>query len=381
MSKPKPLPRPPVEIDRGWEHIIASIEEGVVAVDASGLVLLMNQAAEELTGCSLATSRRQHHSQVFHRNPWISELIEDIGRSHKGSIRAEGEIAGLWGKTAPVRASASPILDPDGRRSGAAVILQDLTLQRSLEADLHRAQSVAHLGAVVAGISHEIKNPLSGIRGAVQLLGAGLEPSARAQEYIHLVLREVDRLTQLLERLMRLGARGALEVSAVNIHRVVEHVLSLVEESARREEIRIVRFFDPSLPHVRGHEDSLIQVLLNLVQNALSALAALPPEASRQLRLATRMETSYHVAPSRAGEAGRARTRLLTVEVEDNGVGIPAEIQPNVFSPFFTTKPKGTGLGLAISHRIVTDHGGTIRFESAAGKTVFRVILPAWESS
>ena len=373
----KPFPLRAAEAEGRLEHIIESIEEGVVAVDREGIILVMNQAAENLTGCSGASARQQHHSQVFGRDPWIGDLLEEVARSDQGTMRSEGEISGLWGKTIPVRASASPLLDPSGWRTGTVLILQDLTLQRSLEADVQRAQSLSHLGVLVAGLAHEIKNPLSGIRGAVQLLGAEISGNAHTDEYIQVVLREVDRMNRLLDQLLRLETRGTFESTAVNIHRVIEHVLALVEEEAGRNGIRIVRDFDPSLPLVRGHSDSLTQVFLNLLQNAVQALATLPKGQPRRIRVATRMETGFHVGPSREG--GRTRARLMAVEVEDSGPGIPAEVQAHVFSPLFTTKSKGTGLGLAISHRLVSDHAGTIRFESEPGKTVFRVSLPVWE--
>jgi two-component system nitrogen regulation sensor histidine kinase GlnL len=160
----------------------------------------------------------------------------------------------------------------------------------------------------------------------------------------------------------------------VNIHQVMDHVLAVTEGAIGRGGIHVARQYDPSLPPVRGHHDSLIQVFLNLVQNALQAIASLPGDAPHELVLTSRVETGYHVAHAPGG-----RSRFLRFDVEDNGPGIPAEHQTSLFSPFFTTKPKGTGLGLAISHRIVAEHGGTIRFESAPGRTVFRVILPVWE--
>ncbi|MGH7857902.1 MAG: two-component system sensor histidine kinase NtrB, partial [Candidatus Binatia bacterium] len=303
---------------------------------------------------------------------------EDVLRGDRGGIRAEGEIASLWRKPIPVRASASPTLDSHGHRTGVAVILQDLTLQVGLEADLQRAQSLSHVAGVVSGLAHEIKNPLSGIRGAVQLLGKEVGTRPSAADYVSLVLRELDRLTELVERLLQLGARGKLPAGAVNVHEVIEHVLALTAGDAADASVRIVRFFDPSLPMVNGHRDSLIQVFLNLLQNAIQAVSSVGEPELREIRVSTRIETDYHFAPA-SGE-GSGRTRFLRVDVEDTGPGIPADLQSSLFSPFFTTKPKGSGLGLAISHRIVSDHGGTIRFESVPGRTAFRVILPAWRN-
>ncbi len=361
--------------DRRWEQLFESLDEGVAAFDAEGRLLTMNQAAEQLAGQSLSPAQGRHHSEVFAESPWVSELVEAVASGAQGNLGAEGTMPGLWQKPTPVRASASPILDSQAHCLGTALILQDLALQRRLETDVRRAQSLAQIGVVVAGLAHEIRNPLGGIRGAVQLLGGEVGENERAREHIDLVLREVDRLTKLLEQLLELRSRGAVESEAVNIHRILDHVLALTERAAVEGETRVVRFFDPSLPAVAGDSDALTQLFLNLVQNALQAVCAIPDASRREVRLTTRVETDYHVAPTPRGPRGQ----FLRMDIEDTGPGIPPEVQVNLFSPFVTTKPKGTGLGLAISHRIVADHGGTIRFESEPGRTLFRVVLPAWE--
>jgi two-component system, NtrC family, nitrogen regulation sensor histidine kinase GlnL len=360
-----------------WSQIIESLEEGVIGVDAGGRILSMNQAAEQLTACSLGATRGRHHSEVFEDSGWVSSLIDAVARGEPSSVSAEGTILGLWQKAIPVRATASAIFDDHARRCGATLILRDLTLQRNLETDVRRAQSLAQLGVVVAGLAHEIRNPLGGIRGAVQLLAGEIGPHPTAKEYIDLVLREVDRLSKLLGQLLELRPRGAFTPQPVNIHRVIDHVIALVDEGAQRSETRILRFFDPSLPEVRGDPDALTQLVLNLVQNALHAVAESPAGEPREIRLTTRVETDYHLASQPL--LARGRVRLLRIDVEDTGPGISADVQANLFSPFVTTKAKGTGLGLAICQRIVSDHGGTIRFESDPGRTLFRVLLPAWD--
>jgi two-component system nitrogen regulation sensor histidine kinase GlnL len=375
MTKKKGAPDVASPNDR-WTQIIESLEDGVIGIDAAGRILSMNQAAEQLTASSLAGTRGRHHSEVFARSRWVSKLVDALARGEPASVSAEGTVLGLWEKPIPVRVTASAIFDADARRSGAALILRDLTLQRNLETDVRRAQSLAQLGVLVAGLAHEIRNPLGGIRGAVQLLAAEVGPQARAKEYIALVLREVDRLSKLLGQLLELRPRGGFTPHRVNIHRVIDHVIALVEETARRNQTRILRFFDPSLPEVRGDPDALTQLFLNLLQNAVQAVAESPAGTERSIRVTTRMETNYHFAPQPS--RSRGRRHLLRVDVEDSGPGISPEVQPNLFSPFVTTKAKGTGLGLAICQRIVSDHGGAIRFESAAGQTLFRVLLPTW---
>ena len=194
------------------------------------------------------------------------------------------------------------------------------------------------------------------------------------EPYTGLVLREVDRLTGLVEQLLELGSRGSLRTEVFNVHEAIEHVLSLLRPEAAEVHVSLVRLFDPSLPPVEGHRDSLVQVFLNLVGNAIQAVASRRSDGLREVRIRTRLEFGYHRKAPHSPSA--PRVRYLRIDVEDTGPGIPEEHRQSLFSPFFTTKPKGTGLGLAVSLRIATDHGGTIRFENPPGKTVFHVILP-----
>jgi two-component system nitrogen regulation sensor histidine kinase GlnL len=379
MAKKRAAPVDADPQERRWSQIIQSLEEGVIGVDEGGRILSMNQAAEELAACSLPAVRGRTHRQVFADSAWIADLVDTALGGDPNSVSAEGAIVGLWQRTVPVRATASAIIDSDMRRTGAALILQDLSMQRNLETDVRRAQSLAQLGVLVAGLAHEIRNPLGGIRGAIQLLAGEIGPHPTAKEYTDLVLREVDRLSKLLEELLELGPRGPFTPQPVNIHRVLDHVVNLVEETANRQAVRLLRFYDPSLPEVRGDPDALTQLVLNVVQNALQAVASLPPGSTAEVRLTTRVETDYHL--SRSSKRQRGRGRLLRVDIEDTGPGIPAHVQPNLFTPFVTSKPKGTGLGLAICQRIVSDHGGAIRVDSAPGRTLFRITLPTWEGT
>jgi two-component system, NtrC family, nitrogen regulation sensor histidine kinase GlnL len=358
-----------------WSQVIDSLEEGVVGIDRDGRVVSMNQAAEQLVACSVGAARGRHHTKIFEQSLWVRELIEEAAGRDRRSVSAEGSLRGLWEKEIPVRACASGIFDADAQRAGTALILQDLSMQRNLETDVRRAESLADLGTLVAGLAHEIRNPLGGIRGAVQLLGAEIGPHP-AREYVDLVLREVDRLSKLLSQLLELRPRGEFTPQAVNIHRVIDHVLAIVEATTREERVRVLRIFDPSLPDVRGDPDALTQLVLNLLQNALQALFS-SPAGEREVRITTRVETDYHLTPQ--GSRDKGRTRLLRVDIEDNGPGVPREVAANIFSPFVTTKAKGTGLGLTICQRIASDHGGSIRLESVPGRTLFRVTLPAWD--
>ena len=180
------------------------------------------------------------------------------------------------------------------------------------------------------------------------------------------MIREVDRVDKLIEQLLDLARPVKLDLTAVNIHEVLEDVLLLEMHTAEALRIAVKKRFDPSLPPIRGDRAQLTQVFLNLVKNAFQAM-----HRGGVLTVGTRLETDFHVRGQ-----GTDRNRWIWVDIEDQGIGIREEDLPHIFSPFFTTKNKGTGLGLAVCYRIVKEHGGLIRVESIEGKgTTLRISL------
>jgi two-component system nitrogen regulation sensor histidine kinase GlnL len=259
-------------------------------------------------------------------------------------------------------------VDVQGATRGAVLVLHDLSLQRALEAQTRRADGMAALGTVASGLAHEIRNPLGGIKGAAQLLRAALaDPElVRCTE---IIVREVERLDGLVEQMRELSTPPRLRLEPTNIHRVLNDVLLLERQSPHSGGVTMRTAFDPSLPAVRGDRAQLTQVFLNLVRNAVEALAG-----NGELVVSTRLEARFHV------RRGSGRGRFLSVLVDDTGPGVPESDQPQLFSPFFSTKPRGSGLGLAVCHRIVTQHGGTIAHEPRLPHGArFRVTLPVCE--
>jgi two-component system nitrogen regulation sensor histidine kinase GlnL len=243
-----------------------------------------------------------------------------------------------------------------------------LTLERALDTTTRRADRLAAMGTVALGLAHEIRNPLGGIKGAAQLLRAGLSDPAQVQA-TDIIIREVDRLDGLVEQLRRLSTPPQLRIAPLNIHRILNDVLSLQRQAAEFGDITLRTEFDPSLPAVLGDRAQLTQVFLNLVKNAVDALGG-----RGQLIVSTRIETRYHV------RRRSHRNQFLSVTIADDGPGVPEHAQSHLFSPFFTTKPCGTGLGLAVCHRIVAEHGGIIAHEPRPGGGArFRVTLPVSE--
>jgi two-component system nitrogen regulation sensor histidine kinase GlnL len=226
---------------------------------------------------------------------------------------------------------------------------------------------------MAAVLAHEIKNPLSGIRGAAQLIEPALGDEDRA--LAQLICAETDRIRSLVDRMEVFGDERPLVKEPVNIHSVLDHVKRLAESGFARS-VKLVEEYDPSLPPVAGNRDKLVQAFLNLVKNSAEAIA----ERSEPGRIV--MRTAFKPGVRLAVAGSDARVSLpLQIEVEDNGPGVPDAIKPHLFDAFVTTKRTGTGLGLALVAKIVGDHGGIIECESESKRTVFRVLLPMQESA
>jgi two-component system nitrogen regulation sensor histidine kinase GlnL len=220
-------------------------------------------------------------------------------------------------------------------------------------------------------LAHEIKNPLSGIRGAAQLIESERADSDRT--LTQLICAESDRICKLVDRMQIFGDERPLQREPVNIHDVLDHVKQIAVTGFARQ-IKIVENYDPSLPAVPGDRDKLIQAFLNLVKNAAEAIG----EERRDGQIA--LSTSFRPGVRLSVPGSQARVSLpLEIAVEDNGAGVPADLMQNLFDPFVTTKPSGTGLGLALVAKIVGDHGGVIEYESRPRLTVFRALMPMAE--
>jgi nitrogen-specific signal transduction histidine kinase len=253
---------------------------------------------------------------------------------------------------ATVGAEVSPLLAAGGASRGAVVLLHDLALHRSAAQALGTAEPDLKLSP--AGLAHEVKNPLTGIKGAAELLAGRLRDDPRAQQYCGLILEGVNRITALVEQVLAASSPQRLTFEPVNIHRVLHQALRMAGLHPHAPDgVTIEQLFDPSLPEISADAAALERTFLNLVRNAAEAIGA-----TGTIRLRTRMETEFRLTAE-----GRRR-QFLRVEVSDSGRGMNAAEMAQLFTPFFTTKPSGTGLGLVLSQRIVAAHGGKLWAEA-----------------
>jgi two-component system nitrogen regulation sensor histidine kinase GlnL len=367
-AQPRSVPAPG---RRHVEHdvLLGALPHPILVLAEDERIIYANSAAEVFFQASQAMLKRQTLEEVVVFGCPIVALARQVRRSG-ATVNEYGVEIGTPKVTAPrlVDIYGGPMPDaPDL----TVLMLQQRSMAQMIERQLtHRAaaRSVSGLAAVLA---HEIKNPLSGIRGAAQLLEPGLSDEDRG--LAQLICAETDRIRNLVDRMEVFGDERPLDTEPVNIHSVLDHVKKLAETGFARD-VRVVQQYDPSLPHVPGHRDKLVQAFLNLVKNGAEAIA----EGTEPGRII--LTTAFRPGVRLSVPGTGARVALpLCIEVEDNGPGVAEDVKPHLFDPFVTTKRKGTGLGLALVAKIVGDHGGIIECESEPKRTVFRVLLPMQE--
>ena len=351
-----------------WQDVLTHFNDAVVVMDDATRVVLFNQAAEELIGVPQRRVLGKRCADVFHATPLITTMVKRVEQSRQGESRGEEQL-NCRAKTITARLTCLPLWGDRDQLSGIALVLQDLSYKKTLEEAARRNDSLARLGTLVAGLAHEVRNPLAGIKGAAQLLKLKAGERADLGEYTDVICRETDRLSELVENLLTLGAPPRPRLERTNIHRILQQVFAVLGPELESRKIRLEAHFDPSLPDIDADPHQMSQVFLNVLKNAMDAMngADVSPDAPVAIRVGTRIETDFHILPAQG-----AKGSYLRVEVADQGEGIALADAGRVFEPFFTTKARGTGLGLAISHKIVSEHGGLIRFlrNPGAGTTV-----------
>jgi two-component system nitrogen regulation sensor histidine kinase GlnL len=354
-------PTPPL----GEAAVMAALPVPVVVLDPDNRLRFINHAAEQFLGVSSAAATQLWLRDFLAADNPLFLLVDQV-RQHDARV-ADHDMAldGPRLHRMNIAVQGAPLPEEPG---AVLLVLHDATAARALDRQLTvrgAARSVAGMAAILA---HEVKNPLSGIRGAAQLLEASVAPADR--ELTVLIRDEADRIRDLVDRMEAFGEKP-VQYGPVNIHRVLEHVRRLAQ-SGFAGAIRFTELYDPSLPPVHGNRDQLVQVVLNLVKNAAEAIVQGDVDQG-EIHLITGFQHGLRLA----APGGDARRHLpLFVVVRDNGPGIPDDIRPHLFDPFVSGKPSGSGLGLALVAKIMSDHGGLVEVDSRPGRTEFRLMLP-----
>jgi two-component system nitrogen regulation sensor histidine kinase GlnL len=347
--------------------VLGAVPVPVVVLDADTRFRFANAAAELFFGLSAASLAQLRLSDLLPADGRVFALI--------GQVRTQEAPVSDYGLTlesprlfrTDVTVHGAPFPDIAG---GVVLALQDGSTAQKLDRQLTFRGAARGASAMAAMLAHEVKNPLSGIRGAAQLLE--LSATGADRDLCVLIQDEVDRIRALVERMDMFSDRP-VECAAVNIHEVLGHV-KRIAETGFAATVRIHEDYDPSLPPVWGNRDLLVQIMLNLVKNAAEAVEP----GQGEIHLAT----SYHHGVRIAVPGSSERVHLpLQVTVRDNGPGVPEEIRATLFEPFVTTKRGGQGLGLALVAKLVADQGGLIECDSRPGRTVFRLSLPVAPAS
>ena len=350
------------------DAVLNALPHPVIMIDADGKIADANVAAETFFEVSVPLLRRYYLRDLVPFGSPLLALVDQV-RANGAAVNEYKVELGTPRNPGDRLVDLHVALLPE-RPEYVVVMLQVRTIADKMDRQLTHRGAARSVTALAAMLAHEIKNPLSGIRGAAQLLEQSASDEDRS--LTRLICDEADRIVKLVDRMEVFSDERPVERKPLNIHAVLEHVKRLAQSGFART-IRFVEDYDPSLPPVLGNRDQLIQIFLNLVKNAAEACNDGSGDGEIQLT------TAYRPGVRLSLPGSRTRVSLpLEFCVKDNGPGVSDDLLPHLFDPFVTTKPTGTGLGLALVAKIVGDHGGIIECESQPRRTTFRILMPVY---
>jgi two-component system sensor histidine kinase HydH len=322
-------------------HVVANMANGLLSIDPRGRILSYNLPALELLDLNESEVKEMDLKSII---DFKATGINDTLTQCQPVLEREFFYGDKSGTLRPMTLSVTPILNEDKACTGAVIVLRDLREIKRLEAKVRHSEKLAAIGKLAAGVAHEIRNPLSSIRGFARFLSLSLKDRSQDREYAEIMVKEVDRINAVVNDLLTFSRPLDPELTATDVRNLVEHSIRLVEADSQARDVVIHMNISPSLNHFHLDANQITQALLNLILNALQEV-----ESGGKIEVGAKTE-----------ESGT----LLNLWVEDDGPGISPDILEKIFDPFFTTRKKGTGLGLAIVHKIVENHGGDIQFDS-----------------
>ncbi len=346
--------------------LLDALSTGIIMLDAQLCAIYANVAAQDLLAFSLNQARGRPFGDFLQDSNGLIGILRRALETGEGFADRELTVRPA-GAPRDVRTLDVTITPLEGQITGTHLLLElaDTTQRKRISRENDLLARLDGSRLMIKQLAHEIKNPLGGLRGAAQLLERELQ-EASLREYTRVIIGEADRLTALVDSMA--GPHRAPQKAHINVHEICEHVYHLLRAEARSG-IAVDRDYDPSLPNTMLDRNQMIQALLNVARNALQAVGE-----SGRIVVRTRALSNVSI--------GNARYRLVaSVQVEDNGPGVPEDLRSSIFYPLVTGRANGTGLGLAVAQELVTRNGGLIEFESEPARTVFTLLLPLGEAT
>jgi two-component system sensor histidine kinase HydH len=341
-------------------NVIESMPSGLVSLDAGGNVVTLNSTARSLLGVTESDVKGRPVEEVvtIEAQPGRA-AVEDIVGGRESVLETDARMT-VGDRTIPVALSASSLRDEDGKRAGTVLLFQDQREVEALKAEVERERHLASLGRLSAGVAHEIRNPLSSLKGFAQFLRSRFQPGSQEERYSDIMIEEVERLDRVVQELLDFAKPNEPARAASSANEIVDDALSLLSEDAAFRNVEIRREFAPDLPHVFVDPKQIMQAVLNVVLNGIEAM---PGGGVLTVRTS--------VSRNQRGPA------YVSVVVSDTGEGMDEEQLSKLYEPFYTTKQGGTGLGLTIVSRVLEQNGGHVEVTSVkGGGTAFSLRLP-----
>jgi len=335
-------------------NIVGNMPDGVISIDTQGDIVTVNNRAKEIFGLTGISNKREELKKRFLL--FATPLLDSLKQKTR-VLEKEIEFPGDNGEPIPLSVSSSKLISENGEDLGAVFIIRDLREIKELQEKVKRSERLASLGSLAAGMAHEIRNPLSSIKGFAQFFLKKNPPETIDHKYSEVMIKEVDRLNRVISNLLDFAKPKEPLIEKASIADLINHSIELIQDDAGSRDIQVMAEIEEDIPYLELDKDQITQVLLNIVLNGLDAI-----QKGGKLNIRCFRDNK--------GDS-------IIVEIEDTGYGISEEEQSRIFDPFYTTRKRGTGLGLAIAHRIVENHNGALSVKSKEGAgTTFRIELP-----